>query len=625
MSLFSPVYTPAFVHRYLSPAAIMVNGWRGQYVPERPGSEHITNDGRFYEAEAIRNPPLIRPSAQGQVPLNLPQSISRALREQCQINHQGFFLAVLTESGEFAYFSGPQAMPHETASRMFMSSRFLQYQRRPAHGPATDASVFPFDDELFPRESSTLSTHRRLEHHNYNSAANQSDDDSRPVQRIRKRPRGSANRRRAEEVEDMPVVTRSKKGLRIGDAEEVGEFYALRFRNLQQNACKIVAKGWVRKFEPRKQTNHPYTKGDPMAPDWWPKPWGPGRDDRVPHKEPDHLLKKHRVNLLVHMLRLVTEPKESQHPDIRNFNLTVAALEADANETLSSFFSERGNNEKNLAKKPFLKELMKVARHEEQYKRGEIDAATEIFVMADGRVPDVSDIEDEGEPSPGHRHPRASSPSRTSTESTPTPTPTGSSHGPTANLQDPAFIGDIPLRGPQQYPSIAPDMTTGQHAYVENGNMTLDTQPPLSNHGPLHMQDMMSSSHDTSRRTSMYNNPPATDFQSPTTTGIYSSINAWQQGTAASGPSAIYSFPPHQQHSPLPPPPNLFSPTQGVPVSQGSQYLGGPFHGLPLPTDGYRNGHAGHHSAAQGPPYNGYLHHHQADPKEEPMNKGPHH
>jgi hypothetical protein len=48
--------------------------------------------------------------------------------------------------------------------------------------------------------------------------------------------------------------------------------------------------------EPKKQTHHPYTKGDEQAPSWWPNTTGP---NNVRHKEPDHLLKPGKCFSLV--------------------------------------------------------------------------------------------------------------------------------------------------------------------------------------------------------------------------------------------------------------------------------------------------------------------------------------
>lgn len=111
---------------------------------------------------------------------------------------------------------------------------------------------------------------------------------------MRKRPRPHIplNERRNEDYDvPIPIVT-SKKGIKIGSSLEIWEFYGQRFRSLQQTACKLIAKTWVKTIEPRKQTTHPYTGSDEKAPEWWPKPFGPNKDDRVRHKEPDHLYKK---------------------------------------------------------------------------------------------------------------------------------------------------------------------------------------------------------------------------------------------------------------------------------------------------------------------------------------------
>jgi hypothetical protein len=97
----------------------------------------------------------------------------------------------------------------------------------------------------------------------------------------------------------MPVPTSisNSRQLRIGDTEEVSKFYAQRFKDLQQSACKVIAKAFVKAIEPKKQTNYPYTKGLERAPPWWPPmpPGGEKHEKCVRHKEPDHLYKKGRM------------------------------------------------------------------------------------------------------------------------------------------------------------------------------------------------------------------------------------------------------------------------------------------------------------------------------------------
>ena len=120
------------------------------------------------------------------------------------------------------------------------------------------------------------------------------DDPSFPYRTV-KRPRANPPRRDADDSTSAHFTM--KKSLKIGDAEAVWDFYGQRFRNCQQTACKLIAKAWVKAVEPRKQSTHPYT--GPVAPDWWPKPWGPGADNKVRHKEPDHLLKPGMLFLLL--------------------------------------------------------------------------------------------------------------------------------------------------------------------------------------------------------------------------------------------------------------------------------------------------------------------------------------
>ncbi|KAK3357107.1 hypothetical protein B0T25DRAFT_147256 [Lasiosphaeria hispida] len=596
----------------------MVTDWiRGQYhtrphwQAERPAQDHIPDDGRFYEPGVIRSPPL---------------TIGRALREQCNINYQSYFLAVLTEEGEVAYFSGPENLPNEEIPRIFQMQKFLHWQKRATSvtGPSHDDSGFGYED-LYHRDDPPFASRRRFDRHR-DLAIDRSDDDVPPTYRTRKRQRANLNRRGPDD-DEPPVITRSKKGIKVGNSDEVWDFYGQRFRNIQQNACKLIAKAWVKAVAPKKQTNNPYTAGDDAAPDWWPKPWGPTKDDKVRHLEPDHLLKKERVYLLTHILRLIVEPNASQHPDIQKLNINVAALEEVTTDALSSFFNDKDNTN-NAKKKPFLREIFKVARHEEQYKRGEIDANTEVFVMADDKIPDNYQSDDEAgqvredeENNMSVRSSRASPPRTTAPHSI--ISASSNSHSPVTNLQNAPFMGEIPVRGPQ-YPSnlIPPDLSSGQHSYVDSGNMAVGGPAPLQAHGSMHLQEMIPSPHDSSRRPSLFNSP-ATEFPSPSGPGLYS--GNWQQGTTAPGNAALYAY-----QQPPPQPPGAFVPPQGVPLNQGTQYLSNSYHGLPHPNDVYRGGNVGQSPVAHGSGYANYISHDgrtipNNGMKIEPLNRGPLH
>jgi len=68
---------------------------------------------------------------------------------------------------------------------------------------------------------------------------------------------------------------------------------------------------------------------------------------------------------------MILEPPQHQHPSIQKLGLSIKHLEAVAFELLDPWWDDKEHPE-NAAKKPFLKEIFKVARAEESFKRGEI-------------------------------------------------------------------------------------------------------------------------------------------------------------------------------------------------------------------------------------------------------------
>lgn len=82
--------------------------------------------------------------------------------------------------------------------------------------------------------------------------------------------------------------------------------------------------------------------------------------------------------LLNHILSMVTEPNRSQHRDIQKLNINVHELEKATYEALSSFFGD-AENPNNAKKRPYLKEIFRVAKYEERYKNGEIGPSTHHF------------------------------------------------------------------------------------------------------------------------------------------------------------------------------------------------------------------------------------------------------
>ncbi|CRG87211.1 putative protein YDR124W [Talaromyces islandicus] len=192
-------------------------------------------------------------------------------------------------------------------------------------------------------------------------------------------PSGSSRRngrfkRRRGNVREEPLAVESMDtfddemdlvALKIGDTKKVTSYYESAFKRLQQLNCRMLAKGFIRLIEPRKQVRHPYNggrgsapgeKGDPEStkPDWWP------RD--VTHREPDHLRKELRLKLLVHIIQKLLP-----------IGITADKLEEVANDNRRQI--------KPPAKVGILDELFRVRRLEERFERQEVDATAVIYVI----------------------------------------------------------------------------------------------------------------------------------------------------------------------------------------------------------------------------------------------------
>jgi hypothetical protein len=113
-----------------------------------------------------------------------------------------------------------------------------------------------------------------------------------PVRGLQQSRRREAGHRGELDNDASPVTSSPKKGLQIRESQVVWEFYDRGFKYNRQTACREIAKAFIKLIAPKKQTNNPYLKGDGIAPDWWPKPWGPGEKDKARHVEPDHLRTK---------------------------------------------------------------------------------------------------------------------------------------------------------------------------------------------------------------------------------------------------------------------------------------------------------------------------------------------
>ncbi|KAI5459862.1 hypothetical protein BGZ63DRAFT_259641 [Mariannaea sp. PMI_226] len=522
------------------------------YPTERFGSDGL--ESRYLEAYERRQPQI------------RPMNIGDALRQYCGVNAKRYFVAVILEDGRPACFSGPEGtLGPELIRNFFDEDRYKRV------ADLLDTGETPENIKLSDYIGSG-SVHRQTVDYPRSRVVDRRrmsnfEEWDTPGRSVRKRLRGQQSA-----ADDIPTArTVHRRGIKVENSQELWEFYEQRFKNCQQTACKLIAKAWVKAVEPKKQSTHPYTGSDERAPDWWPKPWGPTKEDKVRHKEPDHLYKRERVYLLNHILNMVIEPKHAQHPDIQKLNLSVKKLEEITLDALSGFFADK-ENPSNNRKKPYLTEIFKVARQQERFKNDEIDGTAEIFVLAEDRIletyvdetdasPAAKGGDDLDIPASKRQSPHGLVPSTTH------------DHPPDASLHNASLLeNELPLRGTQFPPPMMPEMGPDQHGFGEGTGLSVNNQPSVHpTSANLALEVDVDASHNPSRRPSIFT-PPA-DSSGLGGTGLYA--QQWQSATTGPNTSpSLYSFTP--QHAD--PSSTFVNPV--VQINQTQPYIGTTFDGL---------------------------------------------
>ncbi|GAA5992249.1 hypothetical protein JCM10908_001838 [Rhodotorula pacifica] len=77
--------------------------------------------------------------------------------------------------------------------------------------------------------------------------------------------------------------------------DELELWFTHRFNELEFKMEKLVCRTWIKAIAPGKHKKFPYQNGEASKPEWWPAV--------LRHKEPDHLTKPERLQLLVHLIR----------------------------------------------------------------------------------------------------------------------------------------------------------------------------------------------------------------------------------------------------------------------------------------------------------------------------------
>ncbi|KAI1743701.1 hypothetical protein F4680DRAFT_354443 [Xylaria scruposa] len=459
--------------------------------PSRMGAEYRTEDGRFMESPEMRG---------------RPWTINRALTEVCGIPGRTFFVAA-EDNGRLTCFTTPFGSSQLDHGVFFDKEAFMKEVDRvqQANNKQFDESELGFSPRMTINAPETNRTTR--DRRQYSKALEEGCVTD-VARRSKKRPRAASKQRGTGSTrqDKMPMAAmQPKKGIRIGDGDAVYAFYDHRLRCCQQNACKMIAKAWVKVVAPKKQSTHPYTGGKKTRPDWWPETYyildkDIWRDLR--HKEPDHLNKDERVYLLCHILRMLVEPKQSRHPALQKVGLDLDALETASFDALSTWFNDKdapANGEKRL----FLKEIFKVARHEANYKDGGLDGNTEVFVKPIS--PEASqDAESDDEENCGQILTPASSVEPSDVQMVMHQVQVHE-HGETGHFAGNSFAENMPIRT-SHYPNpgFEPEVPERQN-YLEAPSM--GNHAPSYGHSHLGLSEMYPSPQESGRRSSAFNSP----------------------------------------------------------------------------------------------------------------------
>ncbi|KAI1612235.1 hypothetical protein EDD36DRAFT_466074 [Exophiala viscosa] len=121
--------------------------------------------------------------------------------------------------------------------------------------------------------------------------------------------------------------------LRVDDRERLERWFREAFVAMQQVACRTIAKIWIKRIHPKKQSTHPYNggmpRGEPLDPNRTRPPYWPAH---VIHREPDHIGRDDRTSLLVHLimntpLEVITNPPETHSRQMVTASALLECLE----------------------------------------------------------------------------------------------------------------------------------------------------------------------------------------------------------------------------------------------------------------------------------------------------------
>lgn len=248
------------------------------------------------------------------------------MREYSQLPVKEFALVALLDDGTLQTFTSPSLQNENIGKTAAGLKNTLSRMVRRADPERS--SILGGKSTLIPNIQCHLTCSTDSGESSHGHHKNRRFDDDGEMSGSSKRPRRRHGGRSNEEMLP-PVPSRKTQTLQIDDSPRVEEFYKTRFKEMQQTACKTIGKVFVKLVEPKKQTHHPYTRGNESAPPWWPcTNQHTDPEHYVKHKEPDHLYKK-GTNHNSHVYTVLTYPhRESYTPGSHPTNDRAAVKSA---------------------------------------------------------------------------------------------------------------------------------------------------------------------------------------------------------------------------------------------------------------------------------------------------------
>lgn len=197
--------------------------------------------------------------------------IAAALKDCTGLLFKEFVLVVLDEDREEKLYTSAALTPHQ--QRIFTDRFKVGFRSSIRKALARESGQGSLESHIYNKHYSgqsniedSLPVKRIRRHSGPQLTSGSTVDDDSAIHEKRKRSSLSPSIRLYPDSHDIATPAQKIRRLVISDKAGVECFYLVRLKEMQQSACKIMGKAFVKFIEPKKQSYYPYTKGDISAP-----------------------------------------------------------------------------------------------------------------------------------------------------------------------------------------------------------------------------------------------------------------------------------------------------------------------------------------------------------------------